>query len=183
MGCHLPPPKAVCGPGEDRGAPAQPVLVVPSRTHRGTRHYCSTVLVMHQCSTCTPAVLQPGISRYFIWGPQILVPKMPPCIIFQPDGSELSPRLGPVPWPDEPSEGTVLTQPSAPTAPQGPERAGRQPGALGCSVAVQGQRGCCQVGVLGGSALGPLPGCPHRRAKVPVLPSGRNICVFGGSRP
>lgn len=50
-------------------------------------------------STPSLAALQPGVPGYFIWGPQILLPKMSPFFIFQPYGTELSPRLGSVPWP------------------------------------------------------------------------------------
>lgn len=180
MGHRLPPPPKSCsGPWGGSRCPSA------ANAHRGTWHYCSTVLVMlHQCSTCTPAVLQPGVSRYLIWGPQILVPQMSPCILFQSYGSELSPRLGPVPWPDEPSEGTILTQPLAPAAPccagpGGREQAGRQPGTQGCSAAVRGQCGCVtRSGPWGAWRWARSPAAPTGgRKSLCCRPAGTYVCL------
>lgn len=154
---------AVGGVGEPQCSRCQWYLVgltaIPSST--GARYQrCSA------SSTPSLAALQPGVPGYFIWGPQILLPKTSPCFIFQPYGTELSPRLGSVPWPHRYHSPQLCTMQEL------------QEGS--------GWKGSWPPGMPGDGA-GPtralLPGCPHRWAKAPVLPSGRNICVLRGSRP
>ena len=144
------------------------------RTRRGTRRYCSMVLVMlGQHCTHTPA------SWYFIWRPKILVPKLSPCIIFQLYGSERSPRLGPVPRPDEPAEGIVLTRPSVPQprAMQGPERAGGSLAPRGAQQHCGANAGATRSGPWGFGA-GPAPRLPPRVGESPRAAVGQeHMCV------
>lgn len=79
------PLEAVDGPGEGWDVPAQPLLVAPGRTHSTQQDTRYPVSLQHGAAASPvlyrdPAVLQPNVSKYFIWGPQILVLKMSPCV-------------------------------------------------------------------------------------------------------